>query len=364
MHTRIKRTIIAVIVIMSCYVTESLADAVLKNVYHHRGIPQHYGTDPELATVVFYFSAQPTITLVNTQAVSPTMIQKTYRLSGAQIPQEHCNTFPLIGKQYRIALHTKNNEPYLVVTYDKLTVALVFNTFNSISLQKGLSIHFFNRAVMHTKKSVHKKSTQKTVIVDCGHGGTDSGAIGCNGIKEKDITLAIGLRLAHALKKRGIRVLLMRSSDTTVPLDERTSFANTHNADLFVSIHANYAKNSAQGIDTFALDTTLLHTITALNDDGAYKPLYEHLKTRVDAGNRLAHNVHAAIMTHVHTQYPLVVDRKVKHEIAQILLGSHMPAVLIEVGFVSHPEEAKRLVDATYQQLIADSICNGILLDI
>ncbi len=161
-------------------------------------------------------------------------------------------------------------------------------------------------------------------------------------------------------------MLLTRSSDVSVALDERTSFANYHNADVFISIHANYAQNvSAQGIDTFCMHVPLLHRENNLSVNtrshipcgNAFSAL---IKARADESNKLARMVHESVITKVKNNYPTVVDRKVKHEVAQILLGSHMPAILIELGFISHEEEAKRLRDQRYQNLLACSISSGI----
>ena len=96
-------------------------------------------------------------------------------------------------------------------------------------------------------------------MIDCGHGGSDAGTVGCNAVTEKEITLAVGRELAQLLEKNDIRVVLTRSDDSTVALDDRTSYANRINADLFVSLHANNAaSNRVQGVETYYFDNALL----------------------------------------------------------------------------------------------------------
>lgn len=342
---------------------------ILKSIYHHRGVSQcdaPHSNQLELGTVVFYFSAKPVIKRVSSQKISRTITKNTYTMTGVQLQKEKMPALPIITKQYRVDMHAVGNDLHLVITYNPRAVAVVFDTFDSISLQKGLAIHFVDcnvaQQVVLQKSQKKKNNSKKIVVIDCGHGGSDAGAIGCFGIKEKDIVLSVGLRVAQLLQKAGMQVLLTRSDDTFVPLDERTSFANNHNADLFISLHANYAQNvSAQGIDTFCMHAPLLHREDQLSDGVCSSVLDAVIKARADESNKLARAVHELVITNVKNKYPTAVDRKVKHEVAQILLGSRMPAVLIELGFVSHEEEVKRLRDYSYQNLLAQSISSGII---
>lgn len=332
--------------------------------YHHRGVS--HSKQLELGTVVFYFSAKPVIKQISSQCISRNVTKNTYSMSGVQFQKEKMPALPIVNKQYCLDMHAVGDAMQLVITYDPHNVAIACDTFDSISLQKGLAIHFVDckvaPQVVLQKLQKKKNNRQKTVVIDCGHGGSDPGAIGCFGIKEKDIVLSVGLRVAQLLQKAGMRVLLTRSDDTFVPLDERTSFANYHNADVFISLHANYAQNSsAQGIDTFCMHAPLLRHENELSNGMCSNALYAEIKARADESSKLARMVHESVITNVKNKYPTVVDRKIKHEVAQILLGSRMPAVLIELGFVSHEEEAKRLRDQQYQNLLAHSVSNGII---
>ncbi len=363
---------------------------IVKNVYHHQGATHqgatyrgttHQGAtyrgttcrgasginnNLELGSVVFYFSGKPVIQKISSEITSGAVQKNTYSIKGARLNAEKMATLPIINKYYTVAMRNVGDDVHLVVTYDAHRVASEFDTFDSISLQKGVIIHFLNRMQCGVQQPMtplgKKKNRQKTIVIDCGHGGSDAGAIGPCGIKEKDIVLRIGLQVAQLLQKAHMRVLFTRSSDVDVPLDARTSYANQQNADLFVSIHANASTNtSAQGIDTFCMQPSLLHTESLLSDGACGNRLRELLKMRADESNRLARSVHQSVITKVKKQYPTVVDRKVKYEVGQILLGSHMPAILIEVGFVSHEQEAKRLRDGAYQYLLAACISDGII---
>jgi len=337
----------------------------IKNIYHHRGSPHAYDNALELGNIAFYFSAKPVIQKIDSKLISGNMQRNTYRIQGARLNAEQQAKLPIITKHYTLALRNVGNDVHMIVSYNAQKVASELNTFDSISLQKGVSIHFLNRMLCNVRQPyipAKKKNRQKTVVIDCGHGGSDAGAIGHDGIKEKDIVLRVGLRVAQLLKKANIRVLLTRSSDQDVSLDARTSYANNHDADLFVSIHANASKNaSAQGIDTFCISTPLLHNENQLSDSICGNVLRDTLQLRADESKRLAQLVHQSIITNVKKQYSTVVDRTIKYEVAQILLGSYMPAILIELGFVTHEQEAKRLHDQSYQNLLAASICDGIV---
>lgn len=339
---------------------------IVKSIYHHRGSPHIHGNGLELGSVAFYFSGKPIIQKINSELVSGSVQRNTYSIQGARLNAEKMVMLPIINKHYTVDMHKVGDNVHLVVTYDAHKVATEFDTFDSISLQKGVIIHFLNRMKCGVHQSLplsaKGKNRQKTIVIDCGHGGSDAGAVGCFGIKEKDVVLRVGLQVAQLLKKANMHVLLTRSSDVDVSLDARTSYANQHNADLFISIHANASTNvSAQGIDTFCMRPSLLHVARHMSEDTCGSALRDVLKARADKSNRLAQCVHQSVITKVKKQYPTIVDRAVKYEVAQILLGSYMPAILIELGFVSHEEEAKRLRDQRYQYLLAQCISDGII---
>lgn len=216
------------------------------------------------------------------------------------------------------------------------------------------------------------------VVIDPGHGGEDTGARGPSGLEEKQVTLKLALALAESLEKKGgMRVLLTRTADVFVPLDERTSFANRSGADLFISIHANAASNKdAIGIETFFL------SFEATDEDARRLAAFENsagqlggavfaeagsgddLKTiLLDLANSKSHHESSAFAEAVHTTMVGGTGREsrgVKQAPFTVLVGATMPAVLIEVGFISNPAEEKWLSKANGRAMLADSIAEGI----
>jgi len=155
-------------------------------------------------------------------------------------------------------------------------------------------------------------------------------------------------------------VYMTRTTDCTRALDERTTYANNYNADLFISIHANYAPNgSAEGIETFCFKPDLLQIKYPLHDGISAQTVQHMIDHRYAQSEQLAHIVHKHVLQGVQQQVP-VRDRLVKHAVSQVLLGAHMPAILVEVGFLSNEQEAKRLADNQYVAQLAYGMCKGV----
>ncbi|MBW7957619.1 MAG: N-acetylmuramoyl-L-alanine amidase [Deltaproteobacteria bacterium] len=216
------------------------------------------------------------------------------------------------------------------------------------------------------------------VVIDPGHGGEDTGAKGPSGLEEKDVTLRLALGLAETLKKRDdLRVLLTRTADVFIPLEERTAFANRNGADLFISIHANAASNKdAIGIETFflsfeATDEDARRLAAFENSAGAHGAelaaagAEDDIKSiLLDLANTMSHHESSAFAEMVHTTMVGGTGREnrgVKQAPFTVLVGATMPAVLIEVGFISNPSEEKWLSKADGQARLAESIAEGIL---
>ena len=223
--------------------------------------------------------------------------------------------------------------------------------FNAISSFKGLT---FN--ILH-KEIIRLNEVKKPIIVlDLGHGGNDTGAVGKDNVAEKNITYAIGIKLKKLLDKKGFNVYLTRDSDKFIALDQRTTFANLLPATIFISIHANFSKNrNASGIETYYADNNLLTSV-------GNGPIEKSDNLRSSQNKLLADVLHKELMNTVMKNNSNIVDRKVKKSISQVLLGAEMPAVLIEVGFVSNDEECKLLNSDEHQQIISQGVYNGICL--
>lgn len=217
---------------------------------------------------------------------------------------------------------------------------------------------------------------KKTVVIDPGHGGKDGGAVG-NGKIEKEIVLQIGSELANRLKAMGYNVHMTRSNDTFVELKDRTKFANDKNADLFISVHANSIPktsdpNAAQGIETYFLSPTrsersmrvaAVENSEDMEEMGQYGKLsfLSFLnKEKIIASNKLGIDLQKGMLTNLRKQFPNVHDNGVREAPFWVLVGAQMPAVLLEVGYISHPEESARIADPKYQRWLVEGLIEGV----
>ena len=213
------------------------------------------------------------------------------------------------------------------------------------------------------------------IVIDPGHGGKDCGAMGITNICEKTIVLSVGKLLEQELKKRGYVVFMTRSSDVYVDLKKRTDMANAKNADLFVSIHANsVAKTSnkkSEGVETYFLSTARserardvaeqenkgdVNTMNYFSKLSFLNALNSH---RLIASNKLAIDIQFGILRELKRGYD-IVDGGVREGPFWVLAGALMPSVLIEIGYNSNENEAKRISDKDYQKSLAVGIANGI----
>ena len=222
-----------------------------------------------------------------------------------------------------------------------------------------------------------KNNNKNTVVIDAGHGGHDPGAIGGKK-REKDLVLQISKRLRRQLIKRGYKVYMTRSDDRFLKLHQRTKIADRKDAMVFISIHANSVpkrkRNRIHGIETYFLSNAKdarSQRIAARENKSVLQGAGSQLskKVIVDSvlngpkiveSNKLAVSVQSRIMTNVHTMYKNVKDNGVKHAGFYVLAGASRPSILIEVGYISHPRERKRLFNSKYQELISKGIAEGV----
>jgi N-acetylmuramoyl-L-alanine amidase len=214
---------------------------------------------------------------------------------------------------------------------------------------------------------------RRLIVVDPGHGGHDSGAIGVSGIHEADVALAIAFRLKRSLERSlGAEVILTREDDRFVPLQERSAIANALDADLFVSVHAN-ASPSAQawGIETFYLDAASdagAARVAARENALAHGEKRDDVLTDlfVTGTNRLsrllAQQVQARVIHNVSETFgeEQSHDLGVKTALFAVLVWTRMPSILFESSFLSNPQDEIRLRMPLYQQTLADSMAEGI----
>ncbi len=212
----------------------------------------------------------------------------------------------------------------------------------------------------------------RRVVIDPGHGGKDSGATRGR-VREKDVVLRVSRELRTRLARNGFEVHMTRDSDTYLSVAERPVRANRVRADLFISIHANASPNrKTQGVETYLLDTRYDRqtarvaarengtTIARLSDLELIKASLRLGYTERYAA-RLAEDVQASLVTRLGVDYRGTGDLGVKRGPFLVLFQADMPAILVEVGFLTHRSEAKRLDTRRFARAVADGIARGVI---
>jgi N-acetylmuramoyl-L-alanine amidase len=214
-------------------------------------------------------------------------------------------------------------------------------------------------------------------VVDPGHGGDRDGALGPAGLKEKDLALAIARRVAAHLRAQGARVLLTREGDEPLDLSRRAELANAAEADLFLSIHLNSMASRrgravTRGVETYFMsadasdasagavaarenaDRTARETVVASDAVAGILSDLSDVESLAES-SRLAHAVHERLVARTRAE-----SHGVKQAPFFVLAGARMPAVLVEVGFISHAAEARLLATPAYQDEVALGIAEGV----
>ncbi len=217
----------------------------------------------------------------------------------------------------------------------------------------------------------------RTIVIDPGHGGTETGAIGPSGVQEKELTLVLARALAGQLAERlGVRTELTRTSDSVISHDARTALANQNKADLFISVHLNSSLGTgAHGAETYFLANRATDPRAAssanvengpggagseLADPAALQDLqlmlWDLAQSRyLEQSQRLANMIQGEL-----NQALDLKDRGVKQAPFRVLVGAAMPAVLVELGFISNPDEEKKLQDAGYRAQLVDALVRAV----
>lgn len=365
-----------IFIIMITLVSSPIMGNELVKLFHHRMTQDEHKHAPslEVAKITLYFSQEPAIkktepvvskngwhelkfAIPNVKASATDVLSMMQKLNGA------------VHKDYSVAIGVDQLGLNVIIKYNPNKLIARSKTTISIKQEKVLEIVLYDKTL---EQDLQKKTTsvlrythvsKPIIIIDCGHGGHDSGTVGFFKTVEKDLTLAIGLKLKKELEKSNYSVLLTRLDDRFLSLDERTSLANSCKKDaLLISLHANNApKESVAGLETYCLGKEL------------YKPLDYQLATSMDIaidkteslrfaeGQHLAQSVHTHILKNALTNGYSLPDRHVKKATAQILSGLVFPGILVEMGFLSNLESAKLLSDSKYQDtVIVKGICNGV----
>jgi N-acetylmuramoyl-L-alanine amidase len=213
----------------------------------------------------------------------------------------------------------------------------------------------------------------RRIVIDAGHGGKDPGAIGRDGVREKDIVLKLARILAGKVREElDCQPVLTRAADVFVPLEKRTAIANIEKADLFISLHVNAHKyRSVQGLETYFLNIALDEdsmNLAARENATSTKNISDlemilndlMLNTKIHESSRLAEFVHRGLMGGLRGGYKHVENRGVRQAPFYVLIGAEMPAVLVEIGYITNPLECKRLRSQAYLNKVASGIVRGI----
>ncbi|MCS5636277.1 MAG: N-acetylmuramoyl-L-alanine amidase [Myxococcota bacterium] len=212
----------------------------------------------------------------------------------------------------------------------------------------------------------------RTVVIDPGHGGKDPGAVGLRGIQEKDVNLKLAHMLARRLRARSFKVVLTRSNDRFIDLEERTALAESAGGDVFVSIHSNASSNRGlRGIEIYYLDEeNERHNVEVAARENGVRPdqvdtLQETLaRLRVAEASRysraLADHVHRDVTRGLSQTYGKIPDLGVKRGPFYVLFMSSMPAILVEAGFLTNPKDARLLSNDRYLDAMAAQIAAGL----
>jgi N-acetylmuramoyl-L-alanine amidase len=210
----------------------------------------------------------------------------------------------------------------------------------------------------------------RTVVIDPGHGGEDEGAIGAGGTKEKDVTLALGKRLRTALESRlGVRALLTRDDDRLVSLDQRASLANNDKSDLFISLHANTTRRketAGVSVGLARFDSESIpdsprapgEQVPALGGSRSIELVsWDTAQIRyTEQSARLAD----ILLEQFHDRVS-IAPRPIERASFRVLESANMPAVIVEIGYLSNPKQERQLGDAAYQGTLVQAIVDAVV---
>jgi N-acetylmuramoyl-L-alanine amidase len=300
-----------------------------------------------------------------------------FDLKNASLEKEIKTSLP-VGDGILKTVRAGQFDPYTVrVVLDLENIA----DFNAFVLEDPARFIIDVYGIKGTGKKPEITTIKRRIVIDPGHGGHDPGAVGPRKLYEKNVVLDIAMKLKKILAENPLNdVFLTRETDIFIPLEERTAIANKKNADLFVSIHANASpRRAARGIETYLLNWTndeealrvaarenaislkkmremnrQMDTVNVITDD-----LLRQNKR--DESVKLANYIQKSMVSTLNNDSKkYVVDLGVKQALFYVLFGARMPSVLVEVSFISNPEEEKLLSKDSYRMQIAKAIAAGL----
>jgi N-acetylmuramoyl-L-alanine amidase len=281
----------------------------------------------------------------------------------------------------------KNNDidTIKIAQFDPQTLRLVITHSSEIEVDykidaKTLEVKLktaSSKVVPSIEKAVSiKRDRDKVVVIDPGHGGKDPGAVGHRKYREKIVVLDVAKELHKILKSRGYKVYMTRDRDNFVKLSDRTKYANAKGANIFISIHANAidgkSAKEVHGIECYFLSPSRSNRAkrVAAKENSAdmsdmniygkdsYLNFLNHHNTV--ASNKLAIDLQRGMLSELNKKYSGVKDGGVREGPFWVLVGAQMPSVLVEIGFISYPMEAMRLVQRNYVKTMAVGLADGV----
>jgi len=290
------------------------------------------------------------------------------------IPNAYVSRFikKTVDKNLKLKIAQFNKNTVRVVLYSPKKFTIRYTLKNNIlQVAWGKNKHKIS-SVLYTPKTSYKR--RKIIVIDPGHGGKDAGGVGIKHRYEKIAVLQISKYLKNYLQQKGYRVYLTRNSDYFIPLKKRTHFANLKKADLFISIHCNIAPrhlSKIHGIETYFLSPT--RNKKAINVARLENKEIKQLnyldqnvilnflnKDRIIDSNKLAIDIQKGMLSSLRSKYSGIKDNGVRPAPFWVLVGTQMPAILIEAGYLTNPLESSRLFNSKYQKQIAKGIARGI----
>ena len=227
-----------------------------------------------------------------------------------------------------------------------------------------------------TCASAEEPRVKPVIVIDPGHGGEELGAMGTARLMKKEIVLDISQKLASLIRQRLRAIVrLTRDKDINLSLSDRTKFANDLHAELFISVHANASENKqVKGIETYYLDNTNDRSSIRLaerenfvvggikNNSDLGIIISDLIQSgKMDDSKKLAKSVQGNLISRISKAYSGMNDLGVKKAPFYVLVGAHMPCILVEVSFIDNDLEGKRLATEKYRGMIAESIFEGIV---
>ena len=351
------------------------------------------GSDSQAPTLIidFQFTTPPPIRALPPKSSAKTnpyltsMSNQTSDQPSTESKDVHANSYASImdenpdANQPPKPFYTENTQPKIAIPQEKNQEQLPTKKINHAEKTNADSIH---HPIIDTIPLIidQKSSTSKPimVVIDPGHGGKDSGAIGPNKTMEKNVVLAISKRLQKRFNEQlGFKAELTRDTDKFIPLHQRLSIARKCKADLFIAIHADsaYQNTNAVGATVFALSTNgatsemahwmakkensseFIYGITVNNDRLLRSVLLDLSQTHmIDVSLKIGQQV-LNQLNHVTTLH----DKQVEQAAFVVLKSPDIPSLLIETAYISNPTQEKKLCDPIYQQQLTDSIARGVI---